>query len=142
MLPLSAVLASREVLHVSSTCYCRKHKKHNIIEISSLDNPSTDHFILPYTLVHTNRITIKTYAIEDISTIVDRFLDNIFVQNQNILLTPLDKSLHLKVIDGRDSSASAIIYYAEVDLLIGYYSERIKLYVMKLVCYNIILGYI
>jgi hypothetical protein len=65
-----------------------------------------------------------------------------FVQNQNIPLTPLDKLLRLKVIDSRDSSASAITYYTEVDLLIGYYSERIKLYVMKLVCYNIILGYI
>jgi hypothetical protein len=29
-----------------------------------------------------------------------------------------------------------------MDLLIGYYSERIKLYVMKLIYYNIILGYI
>jgi hypothetical protein len=79
---------------------------------------------------------------ENTSTIVDRFLDNMFAQNQNIPLTPLDKPLCLKVIDNRDSSAGAIIYYAEVDLLIGYYSERIKLYVMKLVCYNIILGYI
>jgi hypothetical protein len=65
-----------------------------------------------------------------------------FAQNQNIPLTPLDKPLRLKVIDGRDSSASAITYYAEVDLFIGYYSERIKLYVTKLICYNIILGYI
>jgi hypothetical protein len=64
------------------------------------------------------------------------------VQNQNIPLTPLDKSLYLKVIDSKDSSASAITYYAEVDLLINYYSERIKLYVTKLVYYNIILGYI
>jgi hypothetical protein len=29
-----------------------------------------------------------------------------------------------------------------MDLLISYYSERIKLYVTKLACYNIILGYI
>jgi hypothetical protein len=65
-----------------------------------------------------------------------------FAQNQNIPLTPLDKPLRLKVIDNRDSSAGAIIYYAEVDLLISYYSERIKLYVTKLACYNIILGYI
>jgi hypothetical protein len=65
-----------------------------------------------------------------------------FVQNQNILLIPLDKSLRLKIIDSRNSSASAITYYAEVDLLISYYSERIKLYVTKLVYYNIILGYI
>jgi hypothetical protein len=65
-----------------------------------------------------------------------------FAQNQNIPLTPLDKSLRLKIIDGRDSSTSAIIYYAEVDLLIGYYSERIKLYITKLTYYNIILGYI
>jgi hypothetical protein len=65
-----------------------------------------------------------------------------FAQNQNIPLTPLDKLLCLKIIDNRDSSTSAIIYYAKVDLLIGYYSERIKLYVTKLVCYNIILGYI
>jgi hypothetical protein len=65
-----------------------------------------------------------------------------FAQNQNIPLTPLDKPLRLKVIDNRDSSTSAIIYYAEVDLLIGYYLERIKLYITKLVCYNIILGYI
>jgi hypothetical protein len=79
---------------------------------------------------------------EDINTIVDRFLDNIFAQNQNILLTLFDKPLYLKIIDSRDSSASAIIYYAEVDLLIGYYSERIKLYITKLACYNIILGYI
>jgi hypothetical protein len=62
-----------------------------------------------------------------------------FAQNQNIPLTPLDKPLRLKVIDGRDSSVGAIIYYAEVDLLIGYYSERIKLYVTKLARYNIIL---
>jgi hypothetical protein len=65
-----------------------------------------------------------------------------FAQNQNILLTPLDKPLRLKVIDSRDSSTSAIIYYAEMDLLISYYSERIKLYVTKLIYYNIILGYI
>jgi hypothetical protein len=64
------------------------------------------------------------------------------VQNQNIPLTPLDKPLCLKVIDNRDSSTSTIIYYAEVDLLISYYSERIKLYITKLICYNIILGYI
>jgi hypothetical protein len=79
---------------------------------------------------------------EDTSTIVDRFLDNIFVQNQNILLTPLDKPLRLKVIDSRDSFANTIIYYTEINLLINYYSEQIKLYVTKLVCYNIILGYI
>jgi hypothetical protein len=65
-----------------------------------------------------------------------------FAQNQNIPLTFLDKSLRLKIIDSRDSSASAIIYYTEINLLINYYSERIKLYVTKLVCYNIILGYI
>jgi hypothetical protein len=64
-----------------------------------------------------------------------------FVQNQNIPLTPFDKPLCLKVIDSRDSFAGAITYYAEVDLFIGYYSERIKLYVTKLACYNIILGY-
>jgi hypothetical protein len=79
---------------------------------------------------------------EDTSTIVDRFLDNTFAQNQNIPLIPFDKPLRLKIIDSRDSSISAIIYYAEVDLLISYYSERIKLYITKLVCYNIILGYI
>jgi hypothetical protein len=79
---------------------------------------------------------------EDTSAIADRFLDNIFAQNQNIPLTPLDKPLRLKVIDNRDSSASTIIYYAEIDLFISYYSERIKLYVTKLACYNIILGYI
>jgi hypothetical protein len=78
---------------------------------------------------------------EDTSIIIDGFLDNTFAQNQNIPLTPLDKPLCLKVIDNRDSSASAITYYAEVDLLISYYSERIKLYITKLVCYNIILGY-
>jgi hypothetical protein len=60
---------------------------------------------------------------EDTSTIADGFLNNIFAQNQNIPLTPLDKPLCLKVIDSRDSSASAIIYYTEVDLFIGYYSE-------------------
>jgi hypothetical protein len=65
-----------------------------------------------------------------------------FTQNQNIPLTFLDKPLCLKIIDSRDSSAGAIIYYAEVDLLISYYSERIKLYITKLACYNIILGYI
>jgi hypothetical protein len=65
-----------------------------------------------------------------------------FAQNQNILLTPLDKPLRLKVIDNRDSSTSAITYYTEVDLLISYYSERIKLYITKLIYYNIILGYI
>jgi hypothetical protein len=64
------------------------------------------------------------------------------VPNQNIPLTPFDKPLCLKVIDSKDSSASAIIYYAEIDLLISYYSERIKLYITKLACYNIILGYI
>jgi hypothetical protein len=64
-----------------------------------------------------------------------------FAQNQNIPLTPLDKSLRLKIINNRDSSAGAIIYYAEVNLLINYYSERIKLYITKLACYNIILGY-
>jgi hypothetical protein len=79
---------------------------------------------------------------EDTSIIVDRFLDNIFAQNQNIPLTLLDKPLYLKIIDNKDSSTSAIIYYTEVDLLISYYSERIKLYVTKLTCYNIILGYI
>jgi hypothetical protein len=65
-----------------------------------------------------------------------------FAQSQNILLTPLDKPLYLKVIDSRNSFTSAIIYYAEIDLLISYYSERIKLYITKLACYNIILGYI
>jgi hypothetical protein len=65
-----------------------------------------------------------------------------FAQNQNILLTPLDKPLRLKVIDNRDSSTSAITYYTEVDLLISYYSERIKLYITKLIYYNIILGHI
>jgi hypothetical protein len=79
---------------------------------------------------------------ENTSIIADRFLDNMFAQNQNIPLTPLDKPLRLKVINSRDFSASAIIYYTEVDFLIGYYSERIKLYVTKLICYNIILGYI
>jgi hypothetical protein len=79
---------------------------------------------------------------ENTSITADRFLDNMFAQNQNIPLTPLDKPLRLKVIDSRDFSAGAIIYYTEVDFLIGYYSERIKLYVTKLICYNIILGYI
>jgi hypothetical protein len=79
---------------------------------------------------------------EDTSTTADGFLDNMFAQNQNIPLTPLDKSLYLKIINNRDFFAGAIIYYAEVDLLIGYYSERIKLYVTKLIYYNIILGYI
>jgi hypothetical protein len=79
---------------------------------------------------------------ENTNTIANRFLDNIFAQNQNIPLTPLDKLLYLKVINNRDSFTSVIIYYTEVDFLIGYYSERIKLYVTKLVCYNIILGYI
>jgi hypothetical protein len=79
---------------------------------------------------------------EDTSAAVDRFLDNTFAQDQNIPLTPLDKSLRLKIIDGRDSSTSAIIYYAKMDLLIGYHSERIKLYVMKLAYCNIILDYI
>jgi hypothetical protein len=65
-----------------------------------------------------------------------------FAQNQNIPLTPLDKPLCLKIINNRDSSASAIIYYAEINLLISYYSERIKLYITKLIYYNIILGYI
>jgi hypothetical protein len=60
---------------------------------------------------------------EDTSTTINGFLDNIFVQNQNIPLTFLDKPLRLKIINSRDSSASAIIYYAEVDLLISYYSE-------------------
>jgi hypothetical protein len=78
---------------------------------------------------------------EDTGTTADRFLDNMFAQNQNIPLTSLDKPLRLKVIDSRDSSAGAITYYAEVDLLIGYYSERIKLYITKLACYNIILGH-
>jgi hypothetical protein len=53
---------------------------------------------------------------EDTSITADRFLDNIFIQNQNIPLTPFDKSLYLKIIDSRDSSAGAIIYYTEVDL--------------------------
>jgi hypothetical protein len=79
---------------------------------------------------------------ENTSTITDRFLDNIFAQNQNIPLTLFDKFLCLKVVDSRDSPASAITYYAEVDLFISYYSERIKLYVTKLAYYNIILGYI
>jgi hypothetical protein len=65
-----------------------------------------------------------------------------FAQNQNILLTPLNKLLRLKIIDNKDSSVGVIIYYTEVDLFISYYSERIKLYITKLVCYNIILGYI
>jgi hypothetical protein len=60
---------------------------------------------------------------EDTSTTINGFLDNMFVQNQNIPLTFLDKPLRLKIINSRDSSASAIIYYAEVDLLISYYSE-------------------
>jgi hypothetical protein len=47
----------------------------------------------------------------------------------------------LKVVDGRDSFAGAITHYAKMDLLIGYHSERIKLYVMKLARYNIILGH-
>jgi hypothetical protein len=79
---------------------------------------------------------------EDTSTITDRFLDNMFAQNQNIPLIPLDKPLCLKIINSKDSSAGAIIYYTEIDLLIDYHSERIKLYVTKLICYNIILGYI
>jgi hypothetical protein len=65
-----------------------------------------------------------------------------FVQNQNIPLTLFDKPLYLKIINNRDFSASAIIYYTEINLFIGYYSEQIKLYVTKLACYNIILGYI
>jgi hypothetical protein len=79
---------------------------------------------------------------ENTSAIVDGFLDNIFAQNQNIPLTFLDKPLCLKIINSRDFSTGAIIYYAEMNLFIGYYSERIKLYVTKLACYNIILGYI
>jgi hypothetical protein len=63
------------------------------------------------------------------------------MQNQNILLTPLNKLLHLKIIDSKNSFASAIIYYTEVDLLISYYSEQIKLYITKLIYYNIILSY-
>jgi hypothetical protein len=85
---------------------------------------------------------MRDLLINHVSTIANRFLDNIFAQNQNIPLTLLDKPLRLKIIDNRDSSASAIIYYTEVDFLIGYYSERIKLYITKLICYNIILGYI
>jgi hypothetical protein len=79
---------------------------------------------------------------EDTSTTADGFLDNMFAQNQNIPLIFLNKSLCLKIIDNKDSSAGAIIYYTEVDLLINYYSERIKLYITKLVYYNIILSYI
>jgi hypothetical protein len=79
---------------------------------------------------------------EDTSTTINRFLDNMFAQNQNILLILFDKPLYLKIIDNRDSSTSAIIYYTEVDLFISYYSERIKLYITKLIYYNIILGYI
>jgi hypothetical protein len=79
---------------------------------------------------------------EDTNTTTNGFLDNIFAQNQNIPLTPLDKSLRLKVINNKNFSASVIIYYAEMDLLISYYSERIKLYITKLIYYNIILGYI
>jgi hypothetical protein len=60
---------------------------------------------------------------EDTGITADRFLDNIFAQNQNIPLTPLNKSLYLKIIDNRDSSAGAIIYYTEVGLFINYYSE-------------------
>jgi hypothetical protein len=65
-----------------------------------------------------------------------------FVQNQNIFLTLFDKPLRLKIINNRDSFTGAIIYYAEMDFFISYYSERIKLYITKLVYYNIILGYI
>jgi hypothetical protein len=79
---------------------------------------------------------------EDTSTIADRFLDNIFAQNQNIPLTLLDKFLRLKIINNKNSSTGAIIYYTQINLLISYYSERIKLYITKLICYNIILGYI
>jgi hypothetical protein len=79
---------------------------------------------------------------ENTSTIINRFLNNIFVQNQNIPLTPLDKSLRLKIINNRNSSASIIIYYAEINFFINYYSKRIKLYITKLIYYNIVLGYI
>jgi hypothetical protein len=58
---------------------------------------------------------------ENTNIIIDGFLDNTFAQNQNISLTSFDKFLCLKVVDSRDSSADAIIYYAEVDLFIGYY---------------------
>jgi hypothetical protein len=78
---------------------------------------------------------------EDIGTIADGFLDNTFAQNQNIPLIPLNKPLCLKIIDNRDSSTGAIIYYAKINLFISYYLEQIKLYVTKLICYNIILGY-
>jgi hypothetical protein len=60
---------------------------------------------------------------EDTSIIANGFLNNMFTQNQNIPLTPLDKPLCLKIINNRDSSASTIIYYTEVNLLINYYSE-------------------
>jgi hypothetical protein len=60
---------------------------------------------------------------ENTSAIIEGFLDNIFAQNQNIPLTFLNKPLYLKIIDSRDSSASVIIYYTEVNLLISYYSE-------------------
>lgn len=56
-------------------------------------------------------------------------------------MTPLDKPLRLKVVDGRDSSTGAITHYTKVDLRIGHHSERIKLYVTKLARYNIILGH-
>ena len=43
---------------VSGTRRRRRRKKRGVIEISSLDGPSTDHFILPCTLVHTNGIAV------------------------------------------------------------------------------------
>lgn len=78
---------------------------------------------------------------EDTGATADGFIDKTFAQDQNIPLTPLDKPLRLKVVDGRDSSAGALTHYAEVDLLISHHSERIRLYVTKLARYDIILGH-
>jgi hypothetical protein len=96
---------------------------------------------LPYILVDTNRVTIKTHAIKDSGTIRKAFLDESFAQRYNLIITKLDQFLQLRVVDSRDFSAGSITYSAQLQLQLGDHKKQILYYMTKLGQYNMILGH-
>jgi hypothetical protein len=111
------------------------------LEISSLTTPSPEYLVLPYILVDTNGVIVKTYTIKNSSAIGEIFLNESFAQKYNLTITKLDQSLRLQVIDSRDSSAGNITYNAQLQLQLGDHKEQILYYMTKLGQYNIILGH-
>jgi hypothetical protein len=87
---------------------------------------------LPYILVDTNRIIVKTYIIKDNNTIGEVFFNESFAQRYNLIITKLDQSLRLRVVDNRDFFAGSITYSAQLQLQLGDYKKQILCYITKL----------